>query len=231
MRESGQLFLQVLFTKLVHPNFLQQHSVVNHLKLNQGGQFTGNFCARELKKQFYVTVVDCKDLVREQPLSAITRDQTIWNYGLQKQLIYYNPLAATLLIVTWDLHCKKKLWHPQPLKHSQEAKSHRDRSTLSTHLVCCELLWSLRTWIHWPSLCHLGINFNKWDKWCSQNVHAIWSSLHKGGENGYQSVWFVPAFQPKAARFWAQDGREVHLGRGARVDGKRADGCPGRCKA
>jgi hypothetical protein len=28
---------------------------------DRGGQFTGNFCARELKKQFYVTVVDCKD--------------------------------------------------------------------------------------------------------------------------------------------------------------------------
>ena len=26
-----------------------------------GGQFTGNFCARELKKQFHVTVVDCKE--------------------------------------------------------------------------------------------------------------------------------------------------------------------------
>ena len=28
---------------------------------SKGGQFTGNFCARELKKQFYVTVIDAKD--------------------------------------------------------------------------------------------------------------------------------------------------------------------------
>ena len=32
-----------------------------------GGQFTGNFCARELKKQFYVTVVDCKEYFEYTP--------------------------------------------------------------------------------------------------------------------------------------------------------------------
>ena len=32
-----------------------------------GGQFAGNFCARELKKQFYVTVVDCKEYFEYTP--------------------------------------------------------------------------------------------------------------------------------------------------------------------
>jgi len=32
-----------------------------------GGQFTGNFCARELKKQFYVTVVDAKEYFEYTP--------------------------------------------------------------------------------------------------------------------------------------------------------------------
>ena len=33
----------------------------------RGGQFTGNFCARELKKQFYVTVVDAKEYFEYTP--------------------------------------------------------------------------------------------------------------------------------------------------------------------
>ena len=32
-----------------------------------GGQFTGNFCARELKKKFYVTVVDAKEYFEYTP--------------------------------------------------------------------------------------------------------------------------------------------------------------------
>ena len=38
---------------------------------SEGGQFTGNFCARELKKQFYVTVVDAKDPVAEDTPAGI----------------------------------------------------------------------------------------------------------------------------------------------------------------
>ena len=37
-----------------------QNRKIAHIR-SIGGQFTGNFCARELKKKFYVTVVDAKE--------------------------------------------------------------------------------------------------------------------------------------------------------------------------
>ncbi|CAK9021804.1 unnamed protein product [Durusdinium trenchii] len=64
-----------------------------------GGQFTGNFCARELKKQFYVTVVDCKEYFEYTPgvLRAFVRPAHLDSLTFTLQPVYERKMGVKFI--------------------------------------------------------------------------------------------------------------------------------------
>eukprot|EP00435_Cladocopium_sp_Y103_P014401 s2630_g3.t1 len=64
-----------------------------------GGQFTGNFCARELKKQFYVTVVDCKEYFEYTPgvLRAFVRPAHLDSLTFTLQPVFERKMGVKFI--------------------------------------------------------------------------------------------------------------------------------------
>jgi len=64
-----------------------------------GGQFTGNFCARELKKQFYVTVIDAKEYFEYTPgvLRAFVRPAHLDSLTFTLQPVYERKMGVKFI--------------------------------------------------------------------------------------------------------------------------------------
>ena len=98
MRESGQLFLQILFTKLVHPKFLQQQL---------GTETSQAEPRRSVHWQFLRSRAEETVLCDRGGLQGLGSSATVVSYHTRSNYIElwltkaaeicYNPLAATLL--------------------------------------------------------------------------------------------------------------------------------------
>ena len=109
----------------------------------------------------------------------------------------------------WKPRFRRKMCSAQTVPQIHRCDQH-DRSISSTLQVSCALSWGLPTWIPWPSLCSLA-NVSMGSVQIMQTFRFPFFVLIRF----IRCLGFRALFWTKAASVWAQDGREVHLGRGA----------------